>query len=198
MSRKYNRYVPEMLNELQLQFYLKDLLEDNDYDVEIEKWTDGEEKRIDILAKNGINIGIETKFWSGSRSAVSVSELEKQVFDYMGETFDGQYIDIWAVAPYYEEIDKIEPSQKYIKHLCNEMGIGYINLDRPHIFADFMHSDENAKIYFGQQSDENALKQNIEEQKYETDIQHIIELIEKKIPVWLKESIGEDDTKVTA
>lgn len=189
---RYDRFVPRMNDEEDVQRYLKQFFEVCEWDVYTEVNSDDGERRADLIVEDEVEIGIEVKHWNGTRSASCLQDVIDQVFTYMDKKFMGSSIRYWAICPYLDSLDKAEPPVSYVTETVNQWGIGYLNLDRAHLYIDYQHGENKAKIPIGQQSEDYTIRREAEKYFETSDLAYIRELILDRTPDFVEsESVGE-------
>jgi len=147
-------------NEKEAQNFLKSLLIELDWDIELEApvdqtkhWT--HPRRIDILVKDCqykdlVPMGIEIKYMRGIRKGSIISQALYQIlFKYATGTFEGEKLKTICIALYIKDQETawssmiIQSTHIFTKGLLAYWGIGYLNLNDNPLRIQFGSDSQN-------------------------------------------------------
>ncbi len=145
----------ELEDEKEAQNFLKSLLMELGWDIEIEALVDRTKLKIDILVKDCqykdlVPIGIEIKYMRGVRKGSIISQALYQIlFKYATGTFEGEKLKTICIALYIKDREAswgsttIQSTHIFTKGLLTYWGIGYLNLNENPLRIQFGSDSQN-------------------------------------------------------
>ena len=119
-------------SELDFQNNFAERLERYGWDVRREVWSDCGSGRADVIIEHTSigRIAFELKMMDGA-TGKPAAEAVKQLSKYRGLKFDGEPIDLWALA--IATSDSVtEREKRLVQSMFNDLGFGFIRWGVPH------------------------------------------------------------------
>lgn len=184
----YGREPLKIESEDELQEWLSEGLESNEWDVIREVSPDRSEYRVDLLCIHSEygRIGIETKYVRAGEGGKKIARAHEQITQqYWNKKYWNDKILLWALCPFFERAHLDDPDRynrtkssersQFTREFFCHYGIGYLNPSQSYNLIDFGYSVAERKIPGFSVNDD------IPKRHYENvDIEHIRESVREK------------------